>query len=45
MFDEQQKVWYGWFQREGMLWMETKLVYKLGADCEQPTAHAEKFGL
>ena len=28
MFDEQQEVWYGWFQIEGMTLMEMKMVYK-----------------
>ena len=37
MFDEQQKDWYGWFQREGKTLMEVKLVYKLETACEEPT--------
>lgn len=45
MFDEQQIVHYGWFQREGMPLIETKLVYKLETDCEEPTAHAGKIEL
>lgn len=32
MFDEQQEVWYGWLQIEGMTLMKMKMVYKLGPD-------------